>query len=522
MRKTKLLACLIAGALAVSLTACGNSSSSSSGDGTKAETQAGTKAPEESTTAGDAQTEKVEASLDFEDGKFAFIAPYLKPADASEVELSVADFNGSKALQITNKGGKSPYVGIDVASLLGAKIADVAKVQMDIGVKFADGEFSAVQGRAFTWTGAELTETEYGWSVYMENKNPARATFDIKKVSFTADSKNIMIIGLNPANSADAAKASAATLYIDNIAFYDANDKLIDADSAAEFDAPDGFAKAERDPNLWTLANPVTLDGFAVSAKGWNQAGRALTDEEKALFVPGSIIEIAYKCDNPVWMVYVGADGATCATGKDWQRFGVDENNGFATLGNVDDAGTIVQFTYEQIAEFLGDDFLDKIGQLQCEGQADWEVYSVSIGQKSNYTALTDVTELADFAVSNTAWSQTGRALTDEEKALFVPGSIVEVAYKCSEPVWLVCTGAEPFTKYMGSNTQWQRVGVVNPEKDFTTTGSVNADGDRIQFTYEQIVEQLGDDWLDKLGELQCEGQADWEVYSVSIGKKAE
>ncbi len=146
MRKTKLLACIIAGALAVSLTACGNSSSSSSQNESKSGTQAETKAPEEATTAGTQTPEKVEASLDFEDGKFAFTAPYLKAADASEVELAIADFNGSKALQITNKGGKAPYVGIDVASLLGAKIADVKKVQMDIGVSYPDGTFSAIQG----------------------------------------------------------------------------------------------------------------------------------------------------------------------------------------------------------------------------------------------------------------------------------------------------------------------------------------------------------------------------------------
>lgn len=523
MRKTKLLACIIAGALAVSLTACGNSSSSSSQDASKSGTQAETKAPEENTTADEVKKpEKVEASLDFEDGKFAFIAPYLKAADASEVELAVADFNGSKALQITNKGGKAPYVGVDVASLLGAKIADVKKVQMDIGVSYPDGTFSAIQGRAYTWTGADLTETEYGWSVYLENKNPVRATFDISKVPFTADSKNIMIIGLNLGSSVDSAKAVTGTLYIDNIAFYDGDNKLIEADSAAEFVAPDGFEKAERDPKLWTLSDPVELENFAVSAAGWAQAGRELTDEEKALFVPGSVIEIAYKCTAPVWMVAVGADGAKFATDKDWQRFGADESNDFATQGNVDDAGTIVQFTYEQIAEFLGDDWLDKLGQLQVEGREAWEVYSVKIGKKSNYTALTDVTELPDFAVSAAGWAQAGRELTDEEKALFVPGSIIEVAYKCAEPVWLTCVGAEPFTKYMGSNSSWQRVGVVDPDKDFTTTGSVNADGDKIQFTYEQIAEQLGDDWLAKLAQFQLEGKEDWEVYGVSIGKKAE
>ncbi|MCM1307318.1 MAG: hypothetical protein NC223_01825 [Butyrivibrio sp.] len=389
MRKTKLLACLIAGALAVSLTACGNSSSSSSSknDATKAETQAGTNAPEENTTAGgEEKPEKYEASIDFEDGKFAFVESYLKPADASEVELSVADFNGSKALKITNKGGKSPYVGIDAASLLGAKIADVATIQMSIGAEFADGKFSAIQGRAFTWTGAdEITETEYGWSIYLENKNPVRAAFDITKVPFTADSKNILIVGLNPASSADAAAAQAATIYIDDIAFLDKDGKVIEADSAAEFVAPDGFAKAERDPKLWTLSDPVTLDDFAVSNGAWAQAGRELTDEEKALFVPGAVIEVAYKCESPVWMVCVGSEDFTKYNGTNstWQRVGADEGNGFATTGNVDDAGTIVQFTYEQIVDQLGDDWLTKLAQLQLEGQADWEVYSVSIGKKA-------------------------------------------------------------------------------------------------------------------------------------------
>lgn len=82
-------------------------------------------------------------------------------------------------------------------------------------------------------------------------------------------------------------------------------------------------------------------------------------------------------------MVAVGADGAKFATDKDWQRFGVDENNSFATQGSVNADGDKVQFTYEQIAEFLGEDWLDKLGQLQCEGQADWEVYGISIGKKA-------------------------------------------------------------------------------------------------------------------------------------------
>ncbi len=525
MRKTRLLACLIAGALAVSLTACGSSSSSSKPEQTKAETQAGTqdetKDKPEETTADDPGKDPVEASIDFEDGKFAFAAAYMVPADCSEIELSVADFNGSKALQITNNGGKTPYVGIDVASLLGAKAADVAKIQMDMGIKYPDGEFSAVQGRIVTWTGADIVETEYAWSVYLETKNPARVTTDISAVPFVADSKNIMVVSLNPGQSADAKKCVTATVYIDNIAFYDAEGKLIEADSAAEFVAPDGFEKKARDPKLWTLANPVTLEDFAVSNAAWSQSGRELTDEEKALFVPGTVIEVAYKCDSPVWLVCVGAEPFTKYSGSNasWQRVGVvDPDKDFATTGNVDEAGTIVQFTYEQIVEQLGDDWLNKLGQLQLEGQADWEIYSVSIGKKSDYASLTDVTELADFAVSNAAWNQAGRDLTDEDKALLVPGSVIEVSFKCSAPVWIVAKSSTGnFSKPAGN---WIRI--VDEANDFTPVGSVDADGATIQFTYEQLVDKLGEDFLDYLTGIDCEGREDWEVYSVSIGKKAE
>ena len=100
MKKNKFLACLLTGAMAVSLAACGSGSKSSADaqptDASQAEAT-------ETETAGE-EKPKVDASIDFEDEKFDFMQPYSGGADASDIELSIQDFEGSKALQV-KKGG---------------------------------------------------------------------------------------------------------------------------------------------------------------------------------------------------------------------------------------------------------------------------------------------------------------------------------------------------------------------------------------------------------------------------------
>ncbi len=43
-----------------------------------------------------------------------FVQAYNAPANAADVELSITDFDGSKALAVKNLTGKVPFVGIDV------------------------------------------------------------------------------------------------------------------------------------------------------------------------------------------------------------------------------------------------------------------------------------------------------------------------------------------------------------------------------------------------------------------------
>ena len=99
MKRQKFLACLMAGAMVLSMAACGDKPA----ENTPTDTST-TPSTEESTPAPDVTAPTDEAaSIDFEDGNMAFVAPYTQPADAADVELSIVDFNGSKALQVDRK-----------------------------------------------------------------------------------------------------------------------------------------------------------------------------------------------------------------------------------------------------------------------------------------------------------------------------------------------------------------------------------------------------------------------------------
>ena len=152
---------------------------------------------------------------------------------------------------------------------------------------------------------------------------------------------------------------------------------------------------------------------------------------------------------------------------------------------------------------------MDTLSDLQCESKADWEVFGMTIGQKSDFVTLGAKAEVEGFEVSEAAWAQKGIDLTDEMKALLVPGSVINVSYKADEPVWLVAVSDG------NPKGDWVRVG-ADENNDFANLGAY-IDG-FVQYTYELLAEALGDDFVDTLVTLQCESKADWEVYSVTIG----
>ena len=432
----------------------------------------------------------------------------MQMADAAELEISVVDYNGSKALQVKNLTGKVPYVAIDATSLLGADVAKVASMEYSIGIANDAGKFAAASGKTFAWSGEDLVETSDDWSVYLEKANPKKAVATLSAgEEFVADAGNIFFINLKTDNGVDLGYGNS-TIYIDNIRFLDKDGNLLKADSSVAFVAPDGFESSGADmSNLCAVSAPVEWEGFAVNGTGWSQNGIALTDEVKAALVPGSVIEIAYtSTSGNMWLVMNEA-----AVG--WTRVGVGNVDGSNTTASyVNNSKNIAQVTYEQIAAVCGDDVSTWGSMIQCESDGDWEVFSVKVGQAAPQYAVSNAVEWEGFAVTGDGWAPNGVALTDEVKAALVPGSVLEISYTSeSGNMWVVMNEAA---------VGWSRVGVGNVDGSGSDS-SVCYNG-KCYVTYEQIAEKCGDDVSTWGSMIQCESDTAWEVYSVKVGTAGE
>ena len=504
MRRNKLLACLMAGTMAVSITACsGNANSDATTTPTTTEavtTQAVTTQGEsQETTTQTPQEQKSEASVDFEDGQMGFVQAYNAPATAAQGELSSTDFDGSKALAVKNLTGKVPFVGIDVSSLCGASVADVAAVSMKLGVSYEDGSFSACAGKITTWTGTDLVQTGYDWAVYMESKNPKVATVDVSGVPFTADANNIIVLSLETDNGASAGHGNA-TLYVDDITFYDKSGTVITADKSVAFAEPAGYSSSGRDSsNLFAVKGAVNFEGFATSADAWAQDGFDMPQEVIDALVPGSVVEIEYKSETGnMWLVIPDAE-------KGWMRVGQAGTDDPAYINN---SGNIAQITYEQLAALCGDDVSTWGARMQCESDSAWEVFSVKVGQQAKNLALVNAVTFEGFETKADAWAQDGFDMPQEVIDALVPGSVVEVTYSSETGnMWLVMPDAEK---------GWMRVGQAGTEDPAV------CDGQKCYVTYEQLAALCGDDASTWGARMQCESDSAWEVYSVKVGTAAE
>ena len=488
----------MAGTMAVSLTACSNNANS---DTTTApsttEAVTTTEAATEQTTTEPSVTSN--ASIDFEDGQMGFVEVYSAPANAADVELNVVDFGGSKALEVKNLTGKVPFVGIDVSSLCGADTAKIASVSMKLGVSYEDGSFSACAGKITTWTGEDLVQTGYDWSVYMESKNPKVATVDVSGVPFVADAKNIMVLSLETDNGIDAGHGNA-TLYVDDITFYDASGNVLTADQSVAFAAPAGYSDSGRDSsNLFAVKNAVEFEGFQTSADAWTQAGFTMPQEILDALVPGSVVEIEYKSETGnMWLVMNEAQAG-------WMRVGQAGTDDPAYQNN---SHNIAQVTYEQLAALCTDDVSTWGSTMQCESDGAWEVFSVKVGQQAKNIAVVNGVDFAGFATKSGAWSQDGFDMPQEIIDALVPGAVVEVTYSSETGnMWLVMPD---------STAGWMRVGQAGTEDPAL------CDGQKCYVTYEQIAALCGDDVSTWGARMQCEADGEWEVYSVKVGTAAE
>lgn len=448
-----------------------------------------------------------EASLDFEDGLFGFTASYTSPSNADASELSIADFNGSKALKVTNMNGKIPYIAIDIASLVGDKIADVRSITMDVGTEHADGKFYATSGKIVSYSGENRSESEDPWSVYLANKNPNTAKAILGNgEEFVAGFQNMIILSLQVDNAL-AEGVPNANVYIDNIRVMDESGNVIGADSTVAFAEPPGFSDVDR-TNLISVKNELELwsnDSDIAYAQGTGMNTLAQGGSiDPALIKENTVITIYYESKGDIWLVAQSwEDGAPFS----WQRV--------ADLGASikNPSGTIAQVTYEQMVEYCQtDDFGAYLSQLQCESDMDWTVSSVTIGERSGIVSLKNEIEIGSGGSAD-AYAQSADMTTlafegTLDPALIQPGCIINIEYKSEGGMWLV---AQSWVD--GAPFSWQRIGFDGPE------GKPADDGTRAQITYDQLVEACGtDDFVTYLSQLQCESDMPWEVYRISIG----
>ncbi|MBO5283592.1 MAG: hypothetical protein J6B43_10805 [Lachnospiraceae bacterium] len=501
MKAKKVLALCVAAVMTMSLAACGGEDATNGSveestveSSSVVEESSSEEVPESSAAEETPAAEAGPASVDFEDGLYGFVGDNTTVIGGTAAgTYNVVDYNGSKALEAV-PGGKPMAIGFQIDAMLGDKLADVKTVDLTIGVTSADGNFYACSGNLYGVYAGEKNNT--AWSVYLDTANPKSVTYTVPDgKAFAAG--DTFVVSLETDNAATEG-VGYQTVYIDNLTFKDADGNVIEADSAAEF----AVADTGMDPNLMVLKDTVELEGFACSGSGWSQGGwNPMTEEQIALIqenlVPGSVIEIEYSSDAPIWLVSDGQTG--------WHR-AVDEST-FEVCGYVAADGSKVQYTYEQLASFWGDGFEQNMTFLQGESSADYEIYSVKIGTDSGFVTLGSGVELEGFACSGSGWSQAGwNPMTEEQIALIaenlVPGSVMEIEYASDAPVWLVSDG----------QTGWHR---AVDESTFEVCGAV-ADG-KVQYTYEQLASFWGEGFEQNMTFLQCESSADFEIYSVKI-----
>ena len=494
MKKTKFFAVVMAAVMTLSMVACGEQTSNDITP-TTAPTTAPTEAPADPTATPVPAPKNVTiegASVTFEDGNMGFVAPYMQHATSANLELSIVDYNGSKALKVVNTNGKTPWLAIDVSSLLGANVAKLASVDMVVGTSRDDGDFYATSGQFLSWFGTDLAEGNLGnWSVYMEKKNPKIITGTVAAGNeLVADATNILLINLKTDNGKDETGAPA-TLYIDDITFMDAAGNILTADTTVAFNEPAGFSGGDGPDlsNMYAVSNAVEFDGFACSGSGWGQNGAEMPQELIDALVPGSVIEISYTSeDGSMWIVMPDATVG-------WTRVA----QGAAYINN---SGTTAQITYEQLAAALGEDKTTWGARMQFEAVTNWEVFGIKVGTATERIGIANAVAFDGFACSGSGWGQNGAEMPQELIDALVPGSVVKISYTSEDgSMWIVMPDA---------TVGWTRVA--------QGAAYINNSGTTAQITYEQLAAALGEDKTTWGARMQFEAVTNWEVFGIEVG----
>ena len=410
----KFLSLFLVGALSVALIACGEKDEPSGSDATSPSAQPTASATNTPTPTPADRTDLPEDTstyVSFEDGKmdFAAIAYSNASCDLSS-SLSLKDFAGSKGLVATSPvsdnifSGVHPYVAIDIVALLGDKVTEVATIQYDVGIDFKGGAFQAVSGSILMYAGEANVETSQSWSVFLEEQNPKVYTVNVPEGGFVTGAKNYIcftVIDGNPIASSD------FDLVIDNLIFRDKDGNVLAPDTSAGFTSVEGINESFWLSLEWDNATvqpeneKIVLTGVQTGSGWWPEPGNSMSFVEGVAesnaygaqltpddFKPGMVMTIYYEQpfehlpENAYQIPYLRAqawateDGSFAGGNADVWTFTDD----YLETDRRNNARTIVQYTYEEIADALNTGF-------GTTGE-DWKTYCSLLGVADRGAAI--------------------------------------------------------------------------------------------------------------------------------------
>ena len=566
MRKTsKMLTFALSATMAASLCACSGSTQESTGSsGASKESTAPTQSetPSESETTPEPQGTGVVVEsgkgIDFEDGNFSFLTVNTEFAGSGAGDVSVTDINGSKALKISAQEaelggdtgetvGKAPAITIDAAGLLGESSADVASVQMDVTLAYADGTFRAASGTIYG--GNSAASVNKAFSVYLSRKNPS--TIKLDGIKFKGEETDCVTISLN---KTVASGGQYPDVYVDNIIFLDASGKAMAVDSSVEFNEA-CLGKADWSNNVKEVYGEVDLGiGGHQQNNWWPEACNSFTFDkdvadamgyayvDPAVIGKDSVFTIYFSCDDPettmqdFWKVpYIRV--------QQWEDLKVDgqqiktynntkfKKTDFEPVINKDGDGkllettfvnnswTILQITNEQIVEATGVE--DWYNHVQFLGVADknnegFTIAKVTVGRYKTGP----VTYLTANENSGTCsnWGQAWRESTLKndggtlDPEIFKPGVVFEVQFLAEE-----ADAEQPFPLEMICQS-WSEAADGSKATGWAKVAPFACGENTAWFSYDDIVNSFKSDNFAELLDAVYVGDCNSKLTVTSVG----
>lgn len=160
-----------------------------------------------------------------------------------------------------------------------------------------------------------------------------------------------------------------------------------DKNASSDIVMPDDEKKVNieiEQTELLELEKLTDIEGFALEGVSWSQVGIMLNQEQKDLLIPGSVVQITYTSDSPIWLVAMSSFENMNPNGLIIRAIDENtyENEGYIKLTNPEENIYTIQFPYEVLEKYFGSNFKDYLMMLQCEGSSDWVVYSLAIGMR--------------------------------------------------------------------------------------------------------------------------------------------